>query len=440
MALPIDYAGVTEIGNKAGDAVSTFGEEHGFPGWLTQVATMIVASLAMLGPLILATVIQGVLGLGTFFAVTVLTTIGKARTENADDFNQVIAASMSEFLGVEITSDDIPSGKGPGAMVARMRAIGDKLHDLLTTEFGGLEEITPQRGADNARAFSGYALNFAVSTAFIAILTEFETLGLIQNARELGQECAQALGLGRLQRLALQPLIRNMIQQPYDLYLKSKLRPDRLSETQYIAALSSGLLSDQQVRDALAEKGYPDSLIDILIANLTQNLALSTVARLVRYEVMTQEQAIAELVMGGLSNDRATKLLASEGESRADSQASGMLSDLETARLEGFLDQSEFSSLVDELPLSDEEDRLYRKKVADQLERPRKKLTFAQVKTGIVGGILDFDYLDTFLQNEGYTSDDQLYLTYEILLALEKTQTKEQIAQAKAARAALRLK
>jgi hypothetical protein len=374
------------------------------------------------------------------FAAGVLGAVAGAKEDTKGAMNDVIAAAMTEFLGVEITSSDIPQGQGIQENRARANAIGDKLHDLLTAEFGGLEEITPDRGAANARTFSGFGINFAVTNSFIGLLGELLSLGQVDQFRELGVEVAQALGLGRLQRLALQPLIRNMIQQPYDLFLRGKLRPDRLSESQYVKAYHAGKLDKGDLQQALAEKGYPDDLIDILIEDVTGKVAAGLVARLVRYNLMSEADAIKELVADGLSEDRAGKVFAATNAERGDSQVSGILTDLETARLEGFLDQADFSSLVDELPLADEEDRLYRKKVADQLERPRKKLTFAQVKTGIVGGILDFDYLDTFLQNEGYTSDDQLYLTYEILLALEKTQTKEQIAQAKAARAALRLK
>jgi hypothetical protein len=438
VALPVNFTELADFANKTGDLVENFAEDRQVPGWLTKILVPLAATLAILVGIVPVIVVTIVVKLGTFFATNILGTILRTRTENAADFNQVIAAAMSEFLGVEISGDDLPTGKGETGITERVRAIGDKLHDLLTREFGGLDEITPERGALNARAFSGFGINFAVSTAFISILSEIESVGLLQNFRELGSETAQALGLGRLQRLALQPLIRNMIQQPYDLYLKGKLRPDRLSESQYVKAYQQGKLDKGDLQQALAEKGYPDNLIDILIEDVTGKIAAGLVARLVRYNLMNEADAIKELVADGLSEDRAGKVLAATFAERGDSQVSGILTDLETARLEGFLDQGSFSSLVDELPLADEEDRLYRKKVADQLERPRKKLTFAQVKSGIVGGILDFDYLDSFLQNEGYSDDDQLYLTYEILLAQQKEQTKEQIAAAKAARATAR--
>lgn len=434
--LPIDAGGLKNLAGKTFDTIDGFLSDHSVPAFLRAITAGAVTALVMIVPVILAVLVQGVLGVGTWFAVTYLNSVGEIRQKSAADFNAVIAASLSELLGVDISGDDIPTGTGQAATIERVRVIGDKLHDLLTAEFGGLSPINPSTGAENARKFSGFAINFATATAFIAVLTEASSIGLLKNFRELGETTAQSLGLGRLQRLALQPLIRNMIQQPYDLYLKGQLRPDRLTESQYVKAFLSGKLTEDQTREALAQKGYPDDLIELLISDLAGKLTATQLTRLIRYDVLTLDQAVAEMTSDGWEQEKARKVLIAELASRADSQVSGILTDLELARLNGFLDQGEFSALVDELPLSDEEDRLYRKKVADQLERPRARVSFSQVKAAVVSGIEDFDYLDRWLETEGYSDEDQLVLEYEILQALDKQLAKDQIAAQKAARKA----
>lgn len=430
--LPIDYEGIKVTAAKTYDTVQSFLHDKNVPEWIQPYIAGTVAGIALVGIVIVAVVVQGVLGVGTFFATSVLQLIHKVRVENPGDFNQVIAASLSELLGVDISAADLPTGQGAEGINARVLAIGSKLHDLLGSEFGINGVITPEAGAANARKFSGFAINFAVSSAFIAILSEAESFGILKEFRELGVEVAQAIGLGRMVRLALQPLIRNAVQQPYDLYLKSLMRPDRLSEAQVARALYAGDIDTTTARQMLAEKGYADNLIDILLADLAGKVAATELARLVRYNVLTEEQALQHLRKQGIPQEDATLLLKGTLAERGDAQVSAILANLETARLEGFMGQAEFEANLADLPLSDEEQRLYKKRVGIQLERARKHITFAQAKTGIVEGIVDFSFLDQWLTNQGYSDEEHLILTYEVIQALAAADAK---AKAKAATA-----
>jgi hypothetical protein len=426
--LPLDFDGLVRLGKTLRGALQKTADDIGIPKVLSVGPVITITCFVLILPAALAVVVQGILGVGTFFAVQVLTLIGKVRTENADDFNKVIGAALSEFLGTEIDGSTLPGGKGPGGIGARMQAIGGALHDTLLREMTGSSEITPDEGTANARRFSGFAINFATASAFIAILTECESLGFLKEFRELGVETAEALGLGRLQRLALQPLIRNLIQQPYDLALRKQFRPDRLGESQIVRALRAGQLQDAQARDMLAEKGYRDSDIDLLIADLTGKLPVSEIYTLLRNGDFTEQQAIDRLSNQGMDPDDAKLILKALSESRADSQLGSILSDLEAAYVDRFIDSATFTNVLSKLPLSDDEESMYRVRVGLQQEVPRKRITFAQLTTGVIEGIVDFTYVDEWLAAEGYSDQDQLVLTYEIL---QKLKTAEDKAKAK---------
>jgi hypothetical protein len=431
--LPIDYEGIKVTAAKTYGTVDGFLAEQGTPGFLRPIIAGIVSGILLIGVVLIAVIVQGVLGVGTFFATSVLQLIHKVRAENPADFNQVIAASLSELLGVEISAADLPTGQGPEGINARVLAIGSKLHDLLGSEFGTGGPITPEQGAANARKFSGFAINFAVSSAFIAILSEAESFGILKEFRELGVETAQAIGLGRMVRLALQPLIRNAVQQPYDRYLKALIRPDTLSEAQVVRALQGGDIDDATARQMLAEKGYPDNLIDLLIKDLKVKIGITELARLTRYNILTEDQAIERLTAQGYPKEDALLLLKGTLAERADTQVGSILAILESARLEGFMGQAEVEANLNDLPLSVEEQRLFLKKLGIQLERARKHITFAQAKTGIVEGIVDFSFLDQWLTDQGYTDEEHLILTYEVIQALAAADAKK---KAKAATAA----
>lgn len=424
MEIPLNLDDIKITSQEVLDFVRRHLYDNNVPWWLATIIAGIPATIVLVFTVIIAVVVQGVTGLGSWVAVQVLTLISQVRRDNASDFNAVIGAALSEFLGVEISGDDLPAGSGPAGIDARVRAIGDKVHSLLMSEFQLSGPIEPATGADNARKFTGYGINFAVASAFVSILSETCTIGFLKEFRELGVETAQALGLGRLQRLALQPLIRNAIQQPYDLYLKGILRPDRLSEAQIVQALKSGQLDEAAARQMLAEKGYPDNLIDILVNVLAQKIAATELEIAVRYNYITEEQAIQKLTEQGIDEADAKLSLQVAAAKQADAQLSGILADLENQLLEGFIDQGQFSSFVSDLPLTPEAERLYRKKVANKLENPRKRITFGELKTGITNGIVDFDFADSWLEAQGYSAQEHQILVYELIQALADAEAK----------------
>jgi hypothetical protein len=434
--IPVSFDDAKENARTTFDAIQALMTEVGVPGFVAGIVGGVTCSIVFLGDVLLVLFVKGLIKVATPFAAGILDVISTARQENPDQFNEVIASAMSEMLGVDVSAGDLPGGKGMENTIARANAIGDKLHDLLTEEFGGLEQIDPEQGAKNARTFSGYAINFAVANSFMAILSEALTIGQLKEFRELGVETAQALGLGRLQRLALQPLIRNMIQQPYDLFLKSKLRPDRLSESQIVRALHAGQLDEGEAKQALAEKGYRDDDIELLIKDLAAKLSITELVHLIRYDEISEDGAIAKLTAAGLPEEDARLQLKAGMEARADAQTSGILSDLQQAIINQDITQEEFSAQLSDLPLTDEEERLFRKRVSALLERPRKTITFAELKAAVVKGDVSFDYVDNWLQREGYNEEDSMILTMSIIHAMENAEAKAAAAAKTAAKAA----
>lgn len=419
---------------KYHDIVQRFLQDRNITGFVRDELASKLSNAVLVTEPVLATAIEVIVELLEPFGKALFTAIKDIREANAPEFSDLLASALSDLLSVDISASDVAAGAGGGASTADPGGLGGKLHEALLSMLGGLSEISPATGQENARKFTGFMMNFSFATAALGILGGLVPVGHVDELRELGDELAKNLGLGRLTRLALQPLIRNMIQQPYDLYLKSQLRPDRLSEAQIVRALHAGQIDEGDAHDALAEKGYRDDDIDLLIKDLAAKLSAAELVHLVRYNELTEDAAIEKLKNIGLPEEDARLQLKAAIEARGDSQLSSFLSWLEGARLNGFIDQETFSGLVSDLPLGDEEDRLYRKKVAAQLEYPRKRITFAQLKAAVVGGHVDFTYVDEWLSAEGYSDQDNIVLTMEVIDALQTAEAKaaaKKVAHAK---------
>lgn len=425
---------VLDAASEVQKAVSKFLADHGVPGYAQPLIAGTISALYVLVNVVISGAVLGAVSVASTVATVILKSVDKAKQENTSEFNDVLAASLSEFFGVEISGSELPSGQGPNGAANRNAAIGAKVNEMLAQQLGGVRELQPQDGASNAKALTGFALNYAISAAFIGILTEAESLGFLKNFKDLGEDTAAALGLGRLTRQGLQPLIRNMVQQPYDLYLRSQTRPDRLTESQYIHGFHHGDFDEAFVRAKLAEKGYPDKEIDRLFLELAAHLAEADILRLIRYGDITKDEGVDELNVQGIPKITAQRLLRATELSRADSLVNSYVNKIESQYINGFIDEDTFNKLLDEVPWTDEEKKWERNFVGVTLDAPQTTLSYSQVKDGIVSGILDFDYLDRWMRNQGYSDEDQLYLEFDILQAMDQKLTKQQIATQKAAR------
>lgn len=428
----MDFKAAKAICDNIHDVLDSLMKQWGVPDWFRPYVAGSVAGITFCISFIVLMVLQVVMGLGAWAGASFLEVLGVAKKENADGINDLIAETANEMLGTDLTGKDLTSGSGGGSSMDQNKIVGDALIKIFEQGLGGLQPVSPEQGAENARKFAGFSINFAISQGFLSILSEAASIGFLKEFHELPDGLQHALGLGRLQRAALAPLIRNCISQPYDLYLKALIRPDRLSEGQIVTANRAGKLSDQDARQALAEKGYRDQDIDLLIADLTQKLSASELFTLVRFGDLSMDQAIQKLTDQGWDKETAALQLKVLSRSREDSHVSSILTDLEADYVNGFVDQVTYNSILGKLPLSDDEQQMYRQRVGLQQEVPSKRVTFAQLTKGVVERIVDFSAVDDWLKNEGYGPADQDILTFEILGSLKDAADKDRFKKYKA--------
>lgn len=366
-------------------------------------------------------------------ATQVLKVIGEARTDAAGPINEVIVGSLSELLGVELSADNIPTGGDLAGNTARAQAIGAKLHEVLLAEFAPDGVVTPESAEKAARAFTGFNINFGVTTAFIAIVAEMFSLGQLKEFRELGVTVAENLGLGRLHRSTMKPLIDNTVAKPYDRLLRARYRPDALSEGQFVKALARGTIQVDEVKAQLAQKGLPDSYIDEVIAQLTAHLNETDLERLVRFGEMTQDAALQQLQAEGFPAAVAQQKIRSQELAKAETIIDSLIGKYRSLVEHRFMDTETFNTLVSALPISETQKTWEIRLAGAGLDFPHKRITLAQLFTMEEDGILDLTYFDTWAKGEGFSDEDALNLQ---LLLFKKEADLAAAAKAKAARAA----
>jgi hypothetical protein len=341
----------------------------------------------------------------------------KVRNDTLPEQQIISNAVLGEFLGVDVpTATAVTPGKitSPAAVSA---ALGNSLYTQLLKEFSPNTPLQAGDGERAAKMFSGFAVNFATQNAILSTLVDAASLHFLGEFRELGVGVARNLGLGRLQRQALGTLLQNVMQKPYNRELQARYRPDRLSVVEYIHARNRGDITDAQLTTALQETGYRDEDIKAVINEYTDKLSTAELLTLVRYGKLNEDAAIAILQSQGLDASTAAMRLQAAQLAIENDNVKAYVDALNQAVRARTIDSDTWSTLMNQVPWTDDEKQWQKLANGAYLDFYQKMLTWTQVITAYENGIVDVDYVEAWLVSKGYSQDD--ILNMELLLAVK---------------------
>ena len=398
------------------DAIDKYRASPEMDGMTTEAANLAAADLRknlMAGGTTLGWAAGLLVKLGTTLIVKFLSLISKFRAENQEAFAEISKEALSEMFGADFSEVPINLSQGKDASIAAAQQIGNIVHKRLIDEFGGLTPVSDEAGAQNARAFSGFAINFGVQNATIGMLCDAVSSHYLEQFRHIGEESARNLGIGRLQRLALSPLLQTMIAKPYQRYLNTQVRPEILGAGELVKAYYRGGMTRDELSTQLARHGYTEVDIQHLIEDHTPRLSVGDLEMLVRWGEMDEQAAVAHLVASGIPQDTAQLQINSAQYSRRDSIEQETLAILKRQFQHRFIDLPTFTSGVDRLHLSDEEKAALHDQVGNWLETGWKRPSWAEAIKAYHHGACDLTYLQNWLNNEGFDEEDS-----KIMLAM----------------------
>lgn len=432
-----------EAADQTYNAVLGYFGGKGQAGFVATKTATVVASLVLVVAVVVSVVLGVIFRIGTQVTALFLVTMGEARKENQDGLNSLIAGAMTDLLGVEVTGNDIPAGGNPQQQVERAVVIGGKLIDLLTQEFGGNAGPSGVDGAKAARAFTGFNINFSTSAALLSIITEIESLGFLKQFREVGEQMAQSLGLGRLMRIALKPLMDHLVAKPYDRQLANQYRQQRMSEGNIIHADAAGMRDPAALHQDLSDKGYTDADQAALVQLLAKRAGLTDTLILVRGQRMQHDEAVTRIQQEGYSLVEASIIVdAAALNDQLTLQVSYVQEAYHLAR-DRHIDEAAFQQVLSSVFLPDAEMQIWSQRLSLHLSNPTKRISLAQLLyLGERSQVTDAE-VDAWTTAEGYTLQDAALINLYVLgkeldfdTAAKKKATAATAAAAKAAAAA----
>lgn len=376
-------------------------------GWIASAIGSITAFVTY--------IFSGIFRVAAELAALYLGSIENVRSVNQDLLNDVLAGAISDVLGIEVSASDIPA-KGTRVSQSQIAtSVGGKVVSAITSLMGGTPASAPGPGQKAAEGFMGFGLNFAVNEGLLSLIGEIESLGFIKGFAEIPQSIRGAMGVSRLMRVALQPLLHALVTVPYTREMNSQYRPHQLSANEYLTAWLSARIPEQDARTQLGQLGFADDLVTEMFNQRKHKLKVHEIDALQRWGDITQDQALQMLRDDGIPVDVGTQLLRTLDLQRADHAEQAYAAEVLGLAKQRFIDPVTYSTLIQRLHFSPAEQQGWLNRLGVYLDSETKRLNLGEMLFLLEHNLLTTDQLDAWAAAEGYNQDTaamlDLYLT-----------------------------
>jgi hypothetical protein len=446
--VPPNVPTVVNVGDVAQQEVdpsnfgNLFSQGASTSGWIERLAIAIWTALVK-GLTFFISLLAGILdellsALANFFLA--------AQGQSNKGFYDLTAALITDLTGLDVSGDTLFSNFQSRGRVAAMQAVGSQLVDALAGEFAGTYQadaggvfkggkgdgigglpavpLSPEQGMNAARAFMGFVMSFAVREGNTDIFASLLPYGIGEGFKSYAEDFSKSLGLGRLSRLALKPLFQNLVSIPMTWAFNKQYTPTLLGVEQTIRAFNAGLYTGDQLNEELSRHGYSMERRNALQSVHTKyppesDLFLLELAG--QIDTATHTNILSRI---GYDSDEAAYLLKAEQLHTARHLSLRLAETLVHPLLTGLIDIGTYTAVLNRFTLTDKEKQDLTGFAVELLAHPRKRLTFAQVTTAFLDGILAVGDIQSYLQQEGYSQDDIAALLEIDLLKLKAAQAK----------------
>src|SRR5713226_3135266 len=188
--------------------------------------------------------------------------------EGSRGFANLVATLLGDLLGVEgVTGEQIFAAFQQRGRIGAMKEVGSGFLDVLSKEMITSGNVSPEQGDAAVRAFLGFVLSFSVRQGNIEFLTSLipEEFRFAEGFRAYGELMAKNLGLGRLTRLVLKPLVTTLAATPFQWKLNELYRPTQLKLADVVNPFTGAVMEAKDIWADLAREGYTDDKIQALL-------------------------------------------------------------------------------------------------------------------------------------------------------------------------------
>jgi hypothetical protein len=391
----------------------------GLESWLTSdVSKTVAATIGDLIGVILATAYTAMAPIGTGMAK------GMASAEDyiAPAFAEFAATGINDIFGTNISAADFNRARGGAGGKAGGNQLGKALMDQMRGTTGELRP-SDEAAARFVNAVAGMAIEDWFKGWFFEVLTSLVPqldVGKIENYGALGDKVAQMLGVGRVSRRVLSPIVDTTIVTPLRWKLNQTYRPELLTAGQISRELARGKYTPDEARAELALQGYSEKRIDALLNATTKFHTVGDIELLVRSKTWSRADGIAHLRESGLTAEQAERELIVEQLRRIATFERSMADQARRAFVRREIDEGQLRAAAMGVTFAGQEFAQFIELAIAEREYNTRRLSLGQVEAMVKSGVLSVRDYRKAAEREGYPFEDVMALELQLRYELDK--------------------
>jgi len=318
----------------------------------------------------------------------------------------LMAKLVSHMLGVEVSTADIQRGAATPEESTVGRAVANVVKRGIEGDGG---ELTP--GDEGSMRLVSMIAHLEIQSWFEGIVAEELSslhgwLKAPEAVAQLGHDLIDALGLSRLSRMALRPLVSTVATTPLEWKVHKLYRPTLLAAGEILTAFKTGDYDAAEAAEELARLGYSDRRQDILLKNATKRLSVDDVQTLRRSGTLDRDYALQNLRDEGYDDTTAQYLVLAAEERRLQGVRDNSLPAITRAFVNREITESQFRTLIQAIVPDQSEQDFTAEFARTELELNVKHMSQGEVLDALDKLILPIAFYREWLRREGYPEEE----------------------------------
>ena len=346
-------------------------------------------------------------------AIAFATAIMRGEDRSAPAFRSLTNAAIKDLTGID-----------PGA---GNKAIGRTLLDSLSGGAGAAPGGNLQPSTAGAEAYMEIVMQLALEGYVEGGITSALSLGYLDKFTELDDILAQVLGLGRMSRRVMQPLMTAKVITPMQWHVNKLYRPELLSAAEACRQFLRGRWTREQLEEELARQGWSSDRIEAHLNGQRKFFSPSDVRQFVARDHWTNDQGLRHLQDQGYTEPEALDALRLEGLRRFEQLEAQEAAAIIAAYANREIDGSEFRRLMAAAVQNTTERTLLTELAEIRRGLSVRYLSISDERRLVIAGIRSVVDFRRALEREGYLPDAVAALDLELRAELADRRADEEL-------------
>lgn len=371
--------------------------------------------------------------------IEITSDIGRRLGESVDEFEKTAgpeimkaaAAALSDYFNTTISVGDISRNRSAGARTSFSQNLGSFILESMFGQFEVPQNITPDVGRRNAERILGYNVGTTLESWLGKVISTTPLTRWIPNWADLDDVMQQTLGLGRINRRIMGPLLKILVADPFLWDLNRTFAPTLFNAGQLVRLRNRKVLGDSDFFEQMSWLGFDKdkaAKMRNLVSRLPEKediakmleLGLITNARATEiYEALGFTETGAQIMTAVTEDDKIRNI-----NNAVESTARDMFRDRE-------IDEPTLVATLGKAGRSPGEIEAFVGLARIQRARPRS-VGRGVMEEGFRKNLIPLGRLREFYTTEGYSVDDRVLLEELAIEDRLKQEERDRVAAEKA--------